>query len=501
MSLAAHREDGALGAVVSDGIVSAEAEQELLVGVSGIRGIVGAALTDSVAHDVAVAFARVHCRQWGRRRRSFRVADDVVVADDGRPSGAELRRAVLAGLTLGGVRGIDLGTCPTPVVKGAVARGAYAGGVIVTASHNPQAWNGLKLVRSDGQFLSEAEGMRVIEASAVGRRRAIAPETGAPVAPEAPVMAHRADLIRAVDADRIRRAGFRVAVDACNASASDAAPALLRELGCEVVEVFCDGSGFFPREAEPLPEHLGALSEAVRSEGAAVGFALDPDGDRCALVAEDGRVPSEECTLALCVSRVLERMPGTVVLNTATSYMAEALAGRKGCRVVRAPVGEVHVTDAMLALEAVIGGEGNGGVIWPPVGHSRDGLAAMALVLDLLAVAEQPLSALLAALPPSRVVKRKVPVSPPEREAALGRMAAAYTSFVPEPIPDGRKWWLGERGAPPWLLARASRTESVVRIIVESAEEEEAMRLADEAERYLQVQTDPHSTAAVAAAS
>ena len=445
-----------------------------MVSPSGIRGIVGRSLTGETVRRFAGAFAT-------------RLPDGarVVLARDTRPSGAELAAAAAEALQQAGCAVLDLGTCATPAAKLMVLQLAADGAVIVTASHNPAEWNGLKLIRGDGIFL-DAEGARQVEAA---YRRG--DERRAPGGRREPVERHRVDdlllerILHSVDADLIRGAGLRAAVDPCNGAGALFLPRLLDTLGVEAHFIHAEPHGRFAHEPEPVPENLVDLGRAVRDHGCHAGFAVDPDADRVALVGEDGNPLGEDLTLALAVQVVTGRRRGPVVTTLSTSQVVSDAAEAAGCPVTLTPVGEVHVVDAMIAEGAVIGGEGNGGVILTEVDPGRDAAVGTALVLEALAGSRRPLTGLAGALPRYYIEKRRVAADPEGLEEALASLAGRHPGAFRHPIEDGGKLYLGGRLECPWVHLRASNTEPVVRVMAESGDRSEAVGLCDEAEVLL----------------
>src|SRR5205809_4319230 len=352
----------------------------LMVGVSGVRGIVGKDLTDDVVARWAAAFGR-----WAKTR-----TPRVVVGRDARESGPAFERAVVDGLGSVGCEVVTLGIVPTPTVQLAVEHHRAGGGIAITASHNPIEWNALKFIGPDGVFLDGADGKRVAELVAQDGGRGTIAE-GRVVSDGGAVERHLEAVMKlpAVDGEGIRKRGFTVALDAVRGAGGPVMRALLERFGCEVAGINLETDGRFPRPPEPVPENLGGLSTLVRRAGAALGIAVDPDVDRLAIVDENGAPIGEDYTLAFAVRAVLgkgERGKGkgaTVVCNLSTSLVVEDAARECGAEVVRTPVGEVHVARAILRLAAVIGGEGNGGVMYPALHAGRDAPVAAALLLTL----------------------------------------------------------------------------------------------------------------------
>jgi phosphomannomutase len=431
-----------------------------MVSASGVRGIVG----DSLTPDVIVRFAGAHGSLLG--------PGPVVLGRDSRPSGAWVSRAAEAALLAVGHDVVDVGIAPTPTILFAIRHHGAAGGLAVTASHNPAPWNALKLFGPGGTFLapaqSEAVARRALEGTAAW---ATHDHVGAHRADDGAIGRHREAILALPELrrDRIASRRFRVGVDCVNGAGSVATPALLRALGCEVETIFCTPDGRFPRVPEPLPENLGALGELVRRSGAAIGFANDPDADRLAIVDERGEPIGEERTLQIAVDWALRARPGTVVVNASTSMAIEAIARRYGAPVIRTRVGEAHVAQSLLERGGVIGGEGNGGVIYPALHATRDGLLAAAIALDWLAADPRPLSARVAELPSFAMLKRKIDV----RLADPTALATALAREFPDAernVLDGEKYVWEDS----WVQVRPSGTEPIIRIIAEAGTGERA---------------------------
>lgn len=470
----------------------------LMVGVSGMRGIVGESLTPEVAARYAGVLGGWFCeRGFGDRAR-------VVVGWDGRSGGAVVRDAALAGLAGAGCDVVSLGVAATPTVGVMVDALGADGGVVVTASHNPQEWNGLKaltVVREGapgtaggGAFACAPEAglaVQIVERFHAGRvGRATWDRVGDVEAHGGSARVHVERVVSAMGAaaEGVRRRGFKVVVDSVNASGAEGARVLLSELGCEVVHLGADGSGLFPHAPEPVRENLGDLCEAVRAHGADVGFAQDPDADRLAVVDERGEYIGEEYTLALAAEAVLGGAVesggvGTrgVAANLSTSRMIEDVAGRHSASAWRSAVGEANVVALMRERGCVLGGEGNGGVIWPAVTYVRDSLSAMGLVLALLSGRGEELSGVVGSMPSYWIEKRKVALGRREEaEAVQEKVAAVLGGGGRVSREDGVRVDLDDRGA--WVHVRASNTEPVLRLIAEAPTREGAAGLLDEVE-------------------
>jgi phosphomannomutase len=439
---------------------------DLIVSVSGIRGIVGRSLTP----DGAVRFGQAFGSHAGR-------GQPILVARDSRPSGEMLGFAVASGLLAVGCEVLDLGVVPTPTVGFAVRQQRAGGAVMVTASHNPAPWNGLKMFGPDGAVLSAAEGEQVRRRFEAGDFARVGWDGfrrfGAVVAVAADHAAAAAGL---ADEPAVAAAGFRVLLDGNGGAGGPTGRILLDKLGVHVVPLNVDPTGVFVHEAEPIPAHLTGVAEAVRAAGVAVGFVLDPDADRLALIDERGECVSEEATLALAVRYRLSQRVGPMVVNMSTSRMSGDLAAAAGATCARSAVGEANVVARMREVGAVIGGEGNGGVIDPRVGWVRDPFVGMALILSLMATEKKPLSRLVGELPRYAMLKTKFEVSRDRLPTALAAIRAKWPAAAVDTLDglrlDGPDWW---------LHVRPSNTEPVVRVIAEAATREKAEALCREA--------------------
>ena len=441
--------------------------QGLMVSASGVRGIVGQTLTPDVVLRVAGAHA------------SFLDPGPVVVGRDTRPSGIWVSRLTQAALMASGHDVIDVGIAPTPTILFAIRHHGAAGGIAITASHNPAPWNALKLFGPGGTFLAPAQSEEVARRARQGRASWVAHQEVGLIREDPGAIQRHRDAILALpglDVARVRARRFRVVVDATNGAGSIATPALLEALGCDVERLYCEPDGRFPRVAEPLPEHLGALGDRVRATGAALGLANDPDADRLAIVDERGEPIGEERTLQIAVDWALVHGPGPVAVNASTSIGVEIIARRYGAPVHRTKIGEAHVAQKLLEVGGVIGGEGNGGVIYPALHATRDALLAAAITMDWLAAQERPLSARVAELPPVTMVKRKLDVKIEDPGALQEALARAFPDGERNVL-DGEKYLWEDC----WVQVRASGTEPIVRILAEARTRERAESLADRA--------------------
>jgi phosphomannomutase len=440
------------------------ASSELIVSVSGIRGIVGEGLTPAAALRFAEALATY--TRGGR----------IVLSRDGRASGAMLRHAVLAGLTAAGCEVHDVGVAPTPTVGLAVRTLRAQGGVQITASHNPAPWNGLKLFNADGRVLPAAEGRKVQALYEAGARAAVPYNMlGTVQNYHKAEDDHRDRILQMVDVVRIRAAGLRAFLDANGGSGGPLGRSLLKAFQVTATCHGCDADGFFLHEPEPTADNLKEIGPLVRRHEANIGFALDPDADRLALIDDAGRYAGEELTLALAARFRLLREKGPIVVNMSTSKVTEDVATRAGCACHRSAVGEANVADEMLRVGALLGGEGNGGVIDPRIGLVRDPFIGMALILNLMAETGKKLSDLVAELPAYHIVKEKYTV-PADRLPALYDTLRRRWPEVKANSIDGLRLDWPDR----WVHVRPSNTEPIVRVIAEAPRADEAARLCKE---------------------
>ncbi|MAT68096.1 MAG: phosphoglucosamine mutase [Planctomycetaceae bacterium] len=461
----------------------------LIISVSGLRGVVGKSLTPEVAQRYVAALA------------SVAPPGPIVVTRDGRTHGAMLAEIVAAALTAAGRTVLDAGVAATPTTGVLVRQHDAAGGVQISASHNPPEYNGLKLFNAAGRVIPAAVGERVLaryhelEAAAGGpvglvywrvlaqyrelEAAGATADTSALVESIAdPIDRHLELVAAACDVDRIRRKRFRVVLDANHGSGSVLGRPLLEHLGCDVTVLGGEPDGLFSHPPEPTEANLQTVLASVVGSSAAVGYCQDPDADRLALIDERGRYIGEEATLALCADHVLaNQRQGPVVTNCSTSRMTEDLAAKHGVPFFRSKVGEANVVDEMLARNAVLGGEGNGGVIDPRVGLVRDSFVGMALTLDALAASDQPLSALADALPQYAIHKTTIAVAQDRVPAALDALQAALPEAAADRLDGLRLDW--PDGA--WLLVRPSNTEPIVRAIAEARTGQQARELCERA--------------------
>jgi phosphomannomutase len=437
---------------------------DLIVSVSGIRGIIGAGLSPGHALSFAQALG------------TYLKGGPVVLSRDSRPSGLMLRHAVIAGLNSCGCEVHDLGIAPTPTVGLSVRKLGAAGAIQITASHNPAPWNGLKLFGPDGAVLSAAKGREIKDLFDAGQFALVSHDKlGAfQECPKAEDW-HRERVLQLIDAARIGVRQFRVLLDTNAGAGGPLGQSLLESLHAQSIVQGGVPNGVFAHPPEPLAENLTTILPLVPQHQANIGFVLDPDADRLAIIDERGQYIGEELTLALAVLCRLKQERGDIVINMSSSRVTEDIAKQFGVVCHRAAVGEANVVEKMRAVNAIMGGEGNGGVIDPRVGWVRDPFIGIGLILQLLAETGKPLSALLAELPHYAIVKDKYTV-PRDR---LPKLNAALEQRWPEAKPnrlDGLRLDWPDR----WVHVRPSNTEPIVRVIAEAPAVSDAERLCKE---------------------
>jgi phosphomannomutase len=446
----------------------------LMVSVSGVRGRVGAGLTPEVVATYAAGFGA-----WSIGLKPGR---PIVVGRDSRVSGPLFHRVVLSALESVGCDVIDIGVVPTPTVQLAVEHHHAAGGLAITASHNPVEWNALKFIGSSGLFLDQTDSLSFRAATDAGFARASWDRLGHTTQDDGAVKRHL-DLILAlpyVNRAQLRDRKLKVALDCVRGAGAPIMLALLEELGCEVSAIHTEADGRFPHAPEPIAENLGDLIALVRKTGADIGLAVDPDVDRLAIVDELGNPLGEDYTLAFATALVLRSNPGVVVTNLSTSRVVEDAASAAGQRCVLAPVGEANVAAVMKAERAVIGGEGNGGVILPELHVGRDAPAGAALVLQLLVETGMTPSELKSSSPRYEIVKDKLD----RPDAPLGDVYAALRSAFADAsvdTQDGLRLSWPDR----WVHVRPSGTEPIVRVIAEAPTRAEAELLVSQSREPL----------------
>ncbi|HEY8166521.1 MAG TPA: phosphoglucosamine mutase [Gemmatimonadaceae bacterium] len=440
----------------------------LMVSVSGVRGRVGGALTPEIVARYAAGFGA-----WAKGRAGGKRVN-IVLGRDSRVSGPMFHRVVLSALQSVGCNVIDVGMAATPTIQLAVEHHHAAGGLAVTASHNPIEWNALKFIGPSGLFLDNDEGreMRSVVDGDIPRAEwQLLGEFEA----DSQASARHIDRILAlpfIDVDGIRRRKFRVALDCVRGAGGALMPRLLEELGCQVTAINLETDGVFPRPPEPVAENLGELEELVRSSGADIGFAVDPDVDRLALVSDEGKAIGEDYTLALAAKLVLRHRQGNVVTNLSTSRILDDIAAEQGRRLIRTPVGEINVASRMRSENAPVGGEGNGGVILTELHLGRDAPVGAAIILQLLLEEGRRLSEIVSEYPRYSIVKDKLDRPNAPLDSVYQALRATFSDAEAD-TQDGLRLTWPDR----WVHVRPSGTEPIVRVIAEAPTLDEAQAL------------------------
>jgi phosphomannomutase len=448
----------------------------LIKSISGIRGTIGGQPGDNLTPIDAVKFAAA----YGIWLKGYSKKDDlkVVIGRDARLSGEMIQNLVVSTLVGLGIDVIDLDLSTTPTVEIAVPLENADGGIILTASHNPKQWNALKLLNEKGEFLNAAEGALILEiAEKEDFVFAEVDDLGSISKNDSYIDIHIDEVLNLslVDADAIRAKKFKVVVDGVNSTGGIAIPKLLKELGVEVVELYCDPTGHFPHNPEPLKEHLHDICELVIKEKADFGIVVDPDVDRLAFISNDGEMFGEEYTLVACADYVLSKTKGSTVSNLSSSRALRDITEKHGGTYEAAAVGEVNVVTKMKANNAVIGGEGNGGIIYPESHYGRDSLVGSALFLMLMSERGGTVAELRASYPSYFMSKKKIQLTPTlDVDGILKAMAEKYQNDDISTI-DGVKIDFPEN----WVHLRKSNTEPIIRIYTEAKSQNEADGLAD----------------------
>ena len=448
----------------------------LIKSISGIRGTIGGQPADNLTPIDVVKFTTAYTRLIKAKHPERRIT--IVVGRDARISGSMVDSLVEGTLLGCGVDVINVGLCTTPGTEMAVITHKADGGIIITASHNPRQWNALKLLNERGEFLDDAEGKQVLEMA--DDTDYVYPDIdniGRVILREDFNKRHIEQVLslRLVDKEAVRRRKFKVVVDAVNSVGGVVIPALLRELGCEVVELNCDPTGEFAHNPEPLPENLTEISEVIRREGADLGVVVDPDVDRLAFVMEDGSMFVEEYTLVAVADYVLKHTPGNTVSNLSSSRaLSDVTARYEGCTYAAGAVGEVNVVKKMKDTNAVIGGEGNGGIIYPELHYGRDALVGVALFLTYFASLDMTMIELRKTYPAYYASKNKIELTPEiDVDKILAEVKSRYSGERVNDI-DGVKIDFEHN----WVHLRKSNTEPIIRVYTEAKSMDEADALA-----------------------
>ena len=454
----------------------------LIKSVSGIRGTIGGKPGDNLTPIDIVSFVSA----YGQYIQSITAKPTIVVGRDGRISGAMVKNLTISTLQALGIDVIDLDYSTTPSVEMYVIKSGASGGIIITASHNPAEWNALKFLNQDGEFISQEAGESIkaqAELNGVGISYARAHELGKITAIHDAIELHIDAILNhpLIDPNVIRAAKLTAVVDAINSTGSLSIPVLLKELGVEVTVINGDVTGVFGHNPEPLPEHLTELCNEVKKKNANLGISVDPDVDRLALVDEHGNFFGEEYTLVCAADYVLQHRKGPVVTNLSSSMALKDLADKFGVSCHFAPVGEVHVVNEMKKAGAVLGGEGNGGVIDPELHYGRDALIGIAFILMHIASTKKSLSELKKGYAEYVMVKDKISFDPSQSaQALLDKVAESYKSAQLD-VRDGLKVVLPDG----WVQLRKSNTEPILRIYAEGRTLEYARKLVNEVKALL----------------
>ena len=435
----------------------------LKIGITGVRGIVGESFTPELVVGFAQAFG------------TYMDGGRILVCRDTRPSGLMVQAGVSAGLLAAGCEVIDLGICTTPSMQLAITELGAVGGIAITAGHNPEQWNALKFVRGDGLYLNSTQGEELLDIYHQGEFL----KTGwdkikTNIESLDPTPHHLKILTEAFDVEAIRAKHLTVAVDCCNGACARLIPRWLEILGCEVLALNDDPSAPFPHSPEPKPETMAQLGAVVKAGHADIGFAHDADGERLGIVTEHGEPLSEELSLALAAETRLQRRVGPIVTNVSTSSAVDQIAARYGSSVVRTPVGQAYVSEAIVEHQAVLGGEGSGGIAVPEVHPTHDSAAAIGLILERLARDSDVVSDFVGQLPGLTMIKHNVQLEPNRLYSILQnfRLIVEREQLIYD-LTDGIKVTLPDG----WVHARVSNTESMIRLIVEAAEGPQARQL------------------------
>ncbi len=450
----------------------------LIKSISGIRGTIGGVPGENLTPVDAVQFAAAYAT-WLKSLSTSVQKLKVVVGRDARLSGEMISSLVIQTLVGCGIDVVDLGLSTTPTVEMAVPFHKADGGIILTASHNPKQWNALKLLNNKGEFISGAEGELLLSIAEAGKFSFAEVDDLGKVTPDEQAIDRHIDAIcklSDVDIAAIKNANFKIVVDAVNSTGGISVPQLLRKIGVkQVIEMYCEPTGHFPHNPEPLKEHLTELSARVVLEKADLGITVDPDVDRLALVNEDGTMFGEEYTLVAVADYILSLRKGATVSNLSSTRALRDITEEVGCTYFASAVGEVNVVVKMKEVEAVIGGEGNGGIIYPELHYGRDSLVGIALFLSHLAKKKMSMTALRASYPNYEMAKKKIDLKPGvDVDYILTKMAKNYQHEEVDTV-DGVKIYIGKE----WVHLRKSNTEPIIRVYTESENAQSADALAD----------------------
>lgn len=433
----------------------------LKIGISGVRGVVGRGLTPTVALEFGQAYGTfVNCGK-------------VAVGQDTRPSGSMLKSAIICGLLYSGCSVVDIGIVPTPTLFLYVRKNKLDGGVVVTASHNPSEWNGIKFAEPDGTFLNQFRMEKLFDLYYKKGFRQISWDVFKDlVYDDKACSQHIEEVLRNLDVKSIQKHSFKVGLDSCNGAGSNITREFLMRLGCKVFSINDIPNGKFTRDPEPLAENLGALCRLVKRKRLDIGFAQDPDADRVSLVSEKGVAIGEEYTQALATRAILSKKRGIIATNISSSLMMDDIAKEFKTRLIRTKVGEANVAEQMRKRGVLIGGEGNGGVIFPKINSVRDSIVAIGIILEYLADSQKKLSKLTEEIPHYDMVKGKIRCPLAKTSEVLEMLRTIYRDSKID-LTDGVKIQWPDK----WIQIRPSNTEDIVRIIAEAKDRKEAYSL------------------------
>lgn len=456
----------------------------LIKSISGIRGTIGGQMGEALTPIDAVKFAAAYGTWLKNNNPNQKIK--VVIGRDARLSGKMISNLVVSTLLGLGIDVVNLELSTTPTVEIAVPLEQAQGGIILTASHNPKQWNALKLLNAKGEFISDSEGKLILDIAENGAYTfAEVDDLGIETLDDSYLEKHIQAVLdlKLVDVEAIKKANFKIVVDAVNSTGGIFVPALLKRLGVsQIIEMYCDPTGHFPHNPEPLPEHLTDLSEKIVAEKYDLGITVDPDVDRLAMVCEDGSMFGEEYTLVAVADYVLTHTPGSTVSNLSSTRALRDITEKRGQVYHAAAVGEVNVVAKMKASNAVIGGEGNGGIIYPESHYGRDSLVGIALFLSHLAHKGGSVSQMRDSFPEYKISKNKIELTPNiDVDAILSKMAAKYSEMEVDTT-DGVKIYIANE----WVHLRKSNTEPIIRIYSESKTFEDADRLAEKIIKEIQ---------------
>ena len=442
----------------------------LMLSISGLRGLIGKSLTPQVAAQYGTAVG-----QWFKTQTK---KPKIVVGRDSRPSGEMIQNAFVSGLSSVGCKVVTLDIATTPGVALMIGRLHADGGIVITASHNPIEWNGIKVLRRDGVAPAPKQAQQIIDLFKNFNPQYVEPaDIPQTTFNDTLPVVHSQVILQHVDVDLIRRHRIKIVVDSVHGAGEPETVQMLNELGVELVHLYAEPTGMFPHPPEPTKANLTELAAAVKEHGAAIGFAQDPDADRLAIVDENGTYIGEEYTLALCTMHLFaqeSKHEKVTVANLSTSRMLDDIAAKYDGKVYRSAVGEANVAKLMQQHNALVGGEGNGGIIWPIIGYVRNSLVGIALMLEMLAKQDKPLSQIVATIPSYAIVKDKVDIKPGMADTIEPSLRSAFADAQFDTQDGVRVDWPDR-----WVHVRPSNTEPIMRLIAEAPDESACRELID----------------------